>query len=94
MGKIICEFHGEQSISFVSPLIRDYLNNKQLFSQIPIVKNILLTIFEVDGVYKMDERFIEENLGLDSYILTEEKAEAIFERLQPVCQKCLNVVGF
>ena len=92
VGKIICKKHGEQPISFVSPNISAYIRNSAVSEAPPQLKIVKLTVFDVDGFFPMDEQFIIENSINNESLLNEEQAEAIFEKLQPICGECLKEV--
>jgi hypothetical protein len=90
MGKIICDVHGLQLISFTSPKVRQ--NIRQFESKYPVIKykTLALEVFGVQGSYFVDEEFFDENRIDDDLMLSEDDAEEVFQKLVPVCGECLK----
>ena len=97
MGMMICDKHGQQSMAFTSPLIAELIKNENALSPISAVYKVKIPYFDMIGSYLVDDIFVAENkLSLLGEISTqsEEHADAVFEKLLPVCSKCLQGCEF
>lgn len=95
MGMMICDKHGQQLVAFTSPLIADMIKNESALSPISAVYEVKIPFFDMIGIYLVDNIFVaENNLSLLKEISTqsEEHADVVFEKLLPVCSKCLQEI--
>jgi DUF438 domain-containing protein len=90
VGQINCSKHSLQAISFVSPKIRDAILAGVSKTNSLTVRRVPLNVFDVMGIYPMDIDFCDEHEIFGSQFLDEDASERIFEKLHPVCRKCLE----
>lgn len=85
----ICQFHGATLSSFTTPSIAEAIKtNSKIETQV-----ISLTIFSIPGKYLIDKIFsLDHGIPFPSNenLYDEDFSEEIFDKLIPVCSKCLK----
>lgn len=88
MTMSICQFHGATLSSFTTPKIAEAIKSNTKIE----VQIISLNIFSIEGKYLIDKKFSLDNkipFPSDKKFYEDNFSEEIFDKLVPVCSKCL-----
>lgn len=87
---IVCERHGRQSCSYVSPEVEKLVLAQALGAASLVWLSV--NIFR-RGHVLVDQGFLEDNLHEDEkkrYLLDADRSLDVFDELSPVCGKCFD----